>query len=65
MMLDIHYIRPTKLEELTGLTAKAVEHFIADGEWAEGVHFRKAPNGRIFVDLRAYHRWVEGRHGPQ
>ena len=40
-MIDIHYIRPAKLEELTGLTAKAMEHFIADGEWAEGCTFAR------------------------
>jgi hypothetical protein len=60
-MNEVHYVRPTKLEELTGLTARAIEHFIADGEWTEGIHYHRAPNGRIFIDLRAYHRWVEGQ----
>lgn len=42
----------------TGYTVKAMEKKIERGEWAEGREYRKAPDGRIHVDLRAYEKWV-------
>lgn len=40
---------------LTGYTEKAVRRKIEDGVWLQGRHFRKAPDGRINVDLQAYY----------
>lgn len=45
---------------LTGYTDKAVRAKIETGVWAEGKHYRRAPDGRITMDLQAYYRWVEG-----
>jgi hypothetical protein len=42
----------------TGLTVKAMEHLRASGQWIEGRHYRRR-NGRIFIDMHAYERWVE------
>jgi hypothetical protein len=45
---------------LTGYSEKAVRRRkIGDGVWIEGRHHRKAPDGRITMDLQAYCRWVE------
>jgi hypothetical protein len=44
---------------LTGYSEKAVRRKIADGVWIQGLHYRKAPDGRITMDLQAYCRWVE------
>ena len=44
---------------LTGYSEKAVRLKIGDGVWIEGRHYRKAPDGRITMDLQAYCRWVE------
>lgn len=46
---------------LTGYTEKAVRRKIEEGFWLEGRHYRKAPDGRITMDLQAYYAWVEGR----
>ncbi len=44
---------------LTGYSDKAVRRKIANGVWIQGKHYRKAPDGRITMDLQAYCRWVE------
>lgn len=46
---------------LTGYTEKAVRRRIEDGVWLQGRIWRKAPDGRVTVDLQAYYRWVEGQ----
>lgn len=45
---------------LTGLTAKAIRRKIERGVWLEGRQYRRQ-DGRIFVDLRAYEAWVQGK----
>lgn len=45
---------------LSGYTDKAIRRKIADGIWIEGRHYRKAPDGRITINIPAYYRWVEG-----
>jgi hypothetical protein len=44
---------------ITGLTRKAIENKIARGDWIEGKEYRRAPDGRIYVDMKGYERWVE------
>lgn len=46
---------------VTGYTVKAMERKIERGDWVEGKVWRRAPDGRILVDLVGYERWVEGR----
>lgn len=46
---------------LTGYSEKAVRRKIEEGVWLQGRHYRKAPDGRITMDLQAYYAWVEGR----
>lgn len=44
---------------VTGLTAKAINDKIDKGHWAEGREWTKGPDGRRYVDLRGYEKWVE------
>ncbi len=46
---------------LTGYTVKAMERKIERGDWQEGKVWRRAPDGRITIDMDGYRRWVEGR----
>jgi hypothetical protein len=55
------YVLPIKFEELTGYTVKAVERKIESDVWREGREYRKAPDGRILIDLEGYYKWVEGQ----
>jgi len=56
---SVRYVLLPKFEELTGYTVKAIESKIDKGIWREGKEFRRAPDGRILVDLEGYQRWVE------
>jgi hypothetical protein len=45
---------------LTGYSVKAMERKIERGDWREGKVWRRAPDGRIVIDVLGYQRWVEG-----
>jgi hypothetical protein len=44
---------------ITGYSVKAMERKIERGDWVEGKVWRRAPDGRILVDLIGYQKWVE------
>lgn len=48
-----------RFAEVTGYSENAVRHKIKGGIWIEGRIWRKAPDGRIFVNLTEFERWVE------
>jgi hypothetical protein len=41
-------------ELLTGYTTAAIETKIARGVWVEGREWRRAPDGRVLIDMRGY-----------
>lgn len=45
---------------VTGYSVKAMERKIERGDWVEGKVWRRAPDGRILIDLLGYQKWVEG-----
>ena len=45
---------------ITGYTVKAMERKIERGDWPEGRLWKRAPDGRIVVDVVGYQKWVEG-----
>jgi hypothetical protein len=55
-----NYVRIVKFAEVTGYTVKAVQRKIEDGVWLDTIHYRRAPDGNILVDLKRYEKWVEG-----
>lgn len=50
-----------KLIGLVGYTDDAIRAKIKKGVWLEGVHWRKAPDGRLFFNLMAIKQWIEGK----
>lgn len=44
---------------LTGYTDKAVRRKMEEGVWVAGKHYRKAPDGRITMNIQEYYKWVE------
>lgn len=46
---------------LTGYTVKAMQRKIERGDWQQDKEWRRAPDGRIFIDLVGYEKWVESR----
>lgn len=57
--METRYVRIPRFCELTGYTEKAVQEKIRVGAWAEGVQYRRAPDGHILVDLQGYEKWAE------
>jgi hypothetical protein len=45
---------------LTGYSVKAMERKIERRDWQEGRVWKRAPDGRILIDVLGYQRWVEG-----
>ncbi len=50
-----------KLVDLVGYTANAIRAKIKKGVWIQGVHWQKAPDGRLLFNLEAIYRWIEGK----
>jgi hypothetical protein len=48
-----------RLAEITGYSEDAIRHKVKNGTWLEGRVWRKAPDGRVFIDVDEFERWVE------
>lgn len=59
-MSQVRYTLVKKAAELTGYSEKAIQRKIEDGVWTEGREYRRAPDGRVLIDLAGYEKWVEG-----
>lgn len=57
--LQVKYLLLPVFAAITGYTVKACQRKIEDGVWLEGKHYRRAPDGRITMDLQEYQKWVE------
>lgn len=55
------YVLIHRFADLTGYSVKAVEGKVASGAWIEGKEYRRAPDGRVLVDMEGFERWVEGQ----
>ncbi|MGB9088139.1 MAG: excisionase [Pseudomonas farsensis] len=45
--------------ELTGYSEDAIRHKVKNGTWAQGRIWRKAPDGRITINIAEYDKWAE------
>lgn len=57
----LRYVTITLASIYTGYSARAIEAKIARDDWREGREYRRAPDGRILIDLQGYQRWIVGR----
>ena len=55
------YVTIALAAALTGYTVEAIETKVARGVWLEGKEWKRAPDGRILVDMRGYEKWAEGQ----
>lgn len=55
------YVTIEKCAELYGITKEAIRQYKKKGQWRERIHWRKAPNGRIFINTKAVDAWIEGK----
>lgn len=49
----------SKVIELVGYTDDAIRSKISKGVWLSGVHWTKAPDGRLMFNLEAIQKWIE------
>ena len=64
LVTPARYVLLRLAEELTGYTVKAIQAKIARGYWQEGKVCRRAPDGRILIDMVGYEKWVETDASP-
>jgi len=57
----VKWVLIKKLIELIGITDDAIRAKIARGVWLQGVHWKKAPDGRIYCNHEAIQKWIEGK----
>jgi hypothetical protein len=55
------YVTIAKAEALTGYTADAIRAKIKRGDWLQDFVWRRAPDGRVLIDMEGYEKWVEGQ----
>ncbi|EMC3957069.1 excisionase [Stutzerimonas stutzeri] len=48
-----------KAAELLGYSRTAIEHKVKNGVWSQGRIWRKARDGRIFINIEEVDKWVE------
>jgi hypothetical protein len=48
-----------KCAEVSGYSEDAIRAKTKKGVWKYTVHFRKAPDGRILINLEEIERWIE------
>ncbi len=58
-MAPARYVTIKGAAAAMGLSEGSVRKRIERGIWLEGKHWRKAPDQRIYVDLRAIEAWIE------
>ena len=57
----MRWVLITKVSESIGYTDDAIRAKIKKGVWLSGVHWRKAPDGRLMFNLEAIQKWIEGK----
>lgn len=57
--MQVRWVMLRRAAELTGYSEEAIRHKIKRKVWSEGRHWKRAPDGRIAVNLDEYERWVE------
>lgn len=58
-MIIMKWVLITKIQELIGYTDDAIRSKISKGVWIKGVHWKKAPDNRLFFNLEAIQKWIE------
>ena len=55
----MRYVTVRKFSSESGYTEAAIRAKIADGTWLMDYVWRKAPDGRVLIDVHGYEAWVE------
>jgi hypothetical protein len=55
----VRYLTIRKFSSESGYSEAAIRSKIRDGVWRLGQVWRKAPDGRVLIDVLGYDAWVE------
>lgn len=56
-----YWVLINKVTELIGYTDDAIRAKIKRGVWLQNIHWKKAPDGRLFFNIQAIQKWIEGK----
>jgi hypothetical protein len=56
----LRYVTISKFALESGYTEDAIRAKIKAGVWLQDVIWKKAPDGRVLIDIDGYERWVAG-----
>ena len=48
-----------KFSEQSGMTKESIRALKKKGIWREKIHWKKAENGRIFINVLGFEKWIE------
>ena len=48
-----------KFSDLSGYSEEAARQKIKKNQWSNRVHFKRAPDGRILINLVEVSKWIE------
>jgi hypothetical protein len=54
------YVTTKRLSEMTGYTREAINNKTKKGVWIKNVHYCKAPDGRLMMNVDSIFKWIEG-----
>lgn len=50
-----------KVVELIGYSEYAIRTKLSRGVWLHGIHWTKAPDGRLLFNIQAIQQWIESQ----
>lgn len=50
-----------KFSQESGMSKESIRALKKKGVWRDTVHWTKAANGRIFINIVAVEQWIEGK----
>ena len=59
--MTMKWVLINRLSDMTGLSEQAIYAYIKKGVWLQEIHYRKAPNNRLFFNTESIERWIEGK----
>ena len=61
MTYPIKFVTIEKASDLMGYSQRAIQGKRTDGIWLQDIHWVKAPDGRILINLEEIEKWIQGK----
>ncbi len=56
----VRFVTIKKYSELSGYSDRAIQTKIERGILLQDKHYKKAPDGRVLIDISEIERWISG-----